>query len=404
MPNGAPTPALTRPAALRALAGRRLVFVLTTLELGGAERQALRLADELRRRCEARVEFIAFSQPGRVARACEARDIPWRLEPLPSLCERPAQHLWRSARTLRRFARALRRSRPEILLPYTLLPNVCCGLVWRRTGARLCVWNQRCAGRHRTHRWAELEAVARTPLFFSNSTPGVEFLTGELSAPRERVFTVPNAVALPPPNEDRAACRARLKLAPDAPAACMLAALSDAKDHATLLRAWRLVLDAAPAGAAKPALLLAGRRLAPHQRLRELAARLRLEDHVRFLDHVEDVSGLLRACDFAVFSSQSEGSPNGLLESMAAGLAAAATDIPGIREALGAEQHPFLAPPGDAEALADRVLRLIRDRELRARLGQANRGRIMERHDPERVFMQVAELLARFAFAEDAGA
>jgi glycosyltransferase involved in cell wall biosynthesis len=85
---------------------------------------------------------------------------------------------------------------------------------------------------------------------------------------------------------------------------------------------------------------------------------------------------LLAAVDVGVFSSRTEGCPNGVLECMAAGLAVAGTDIPGIREALGPEGLPFLAPPGDEERLAEAILDLAESPALRARAGAANRERI----------------------------
>ena len=45
-----------------------------------------------------------------------------------------------------RFSRRIREAAPDVLLPYTWFPNVLCGLVWRFTGARVCVWNQRDSG------------------------------------------------------------------------------------------------------------------------------------------------------------------------------------------------------------------------------------------------------------------
>jgi glycosyltransferase involved in cell wall biosynthesis len=60
---------------------------------------------------------------------------------------------------------------------------------------------------------------------------------------------------------------------------------------------------------------------------------------------------------------------------MASGLPVVGTDIPGIREALGQVEEPFLVPGGDAEALGSALVRLSLDRELRARAGTRNRAR-----------------------------
>jgi glycosyltransferase involved in cell wall biosynthesis len=54
---------------------------------------------------------------------------------------------------------------------------------------------------------------------------------------------------------------------------------------------------------------------------------------------------------------------------------------------------PFLAPPGDAPALAERILWLARDRTLRARIGESHRRRVAAEFPPERMCCEMAALL-----------
>ncbi len=61
---------------------------------------------------------------------------------------------------------------------------------------------------------------------------------------------------------------------------------------------------------------------------------------------------------------------------MAAALPMVATDVGGNREAIIEGETGFLVPPRDPEALADRILRLLDDRELGRRMGKAGRQRI----------------------------
>jgi glycosyltransferase involved in cell wall biosynthesis len=182
----------------------------------------------------------------------------------------------------------------------------------------------------------------------------------------------------------------------------VVANLQKNKDHETLLRAWRIACDRLGAPLARQAgegpgvralLVLAGRLDAPAA-IQGLIGELQLDQSVRLLGEVDDVSGLLSAADLGVLSSRSEGCPNGVLESMAAGLAVVATDCPGIREAVGGAGTPWLAPAGDAEAMAERILRLAADAELRAQLGAANRQRIASEFTRERLNADLATLLA----------
>jgi glycosyltransferase involved in cell wall biosynthesis len=142
-------------------------------------------------------------------------------------------------------------------------------------------------------------------------------------------------------------------------------------------------------------LVLAGRFGATHDALKALAFDLRFGDSVRFPGQVRDISGLLNAVDLGVFSSHSEGSPNGVLECMAAGLAVIATDIPGIREALGSESHPLLVPVADADSMADAILKMIADPGVRHELGEANRRRAREEFNPRRMCEDTLAIIQR---------
>jgi glycosyltransferase involved in cell wall biosynthesis len=373
------------------LEGRRVIIVLTELELGGAERQAMLLARFLAQEQKAQVEvWGCLGQPGRVATLCEEYGIPWRLTPWP-WSDKRSERLQRMAK----FAWRLRRARPDIILPYLIFPNVVCGQVWRLTGARSCIWNQRDEGIGRMPR-AERRAARQVPLFISNSQAGANFLVEKLGAKRERVRVIHNGVTLAPAQSDRETWRRQLELSDDCFVACMVANLTQYKDHDTLLRAWKPVVDSLEREGRSAVLLLAGRldsSDSTHHAVKALAYDLELGRSVRFLGQVLDLSGLLGACEIGVFSSRSEGSPNGVLECMAAGLAVAGTDIPGISESVGPEGEQYLAPPGDAESLADRILKLASDPLLRARVGAMNRSRIETEFSPRHMCEQVTALM-----------
>lgn len=394
------------------LAGKRVLVVLGCLDLGGAERQAIQLAEGLLHRHQATVQVWGFRPPGRAAELCERLGVPWRYVPEPW-----GRGLLRWPAMIGNFARTVRRERPEILLPYTAFPNVLCGLAWRLTGARVCIWNQRDVGLGLASP-AVPWAVRNTPLFLSNSTVGAEYLIENLRVRTRRVRVVRNAVQLPPPRDDRAAWRARLGADPGSLVACMVANLQKNKDHVTLLSAWRIVCDRlgrpdrlsgsdrssggvptplareAGEGQGVRALLVLAGRLDAAEPLTQMVRELRLEPAVRFLGEVDDVSGLLSAADLGVFSSRSEGCPNGVLESMAAGLPVVATDCPGVREAVGEASLAWLAPAGNPEAMAERIVLLAEDTAVRARIGQANALRIQNEFSVERRDAEMGALLA----------
>jgi glycosyltransferase involved in cell wall biosynthesis len=372
------------------LRGQRIIIVLATLELGGAERQAILLARYLAGEQGAEVEVWGYGERGRASELCEEHGIRWRSAPvpLPWSASRAAQ-----LKRLAIFARSLRRARPDVILPFMFMPSVACGIVWRATGACLCIWNQRDEGRDRLGRWAEKLAVRFTPSFVANSGHGAQFMVRELGVRRELLHVIHNGVQLAPRAADRAAWRSRLEVDDDCFLACMVANLQVFKDHVTLLKAWRIVVDRLQALKRQSVLLLAGRFDGTQDSLKALADELELGGSVRFLGQVKDVAGLLGAVDVGVHSSVNEGCPNGVLECMAASLAVAGTDYSGIREAVGEQGYQFLAPPGDAQSLAERIIALALDREVRREAGAANRQRIESEFDPRNMCRKMLSLI-----------
>jgi glycosyltransferase involved in cell wall biosynthesis len=96
---------------------------------------------------------------------------------------------------------------------------------------------------------------------------------------------------------------------------------------------------------------------------------------VVFLGAIESTDAVLAEADLLIQCSDDEGSPNAILEAMAAGLAVVATpagDTPGLLED---GRSGLVVPFGDAEALADRILALARSAPDRERLGEQARIR-----------------------------
>jgi glycosyltransferase involved in cell wall biosynthesis len=368
----------------------RVIIVIGPFDLGGAERQALLLSRYLIGEGNAKVEIWGMRKPGRVSELCDKYNIPWRIAPIP-LDWLPSR--WKQLGRLLKFAWALRQAKPDVIIPFMFYPSVVCGLVWRLTGARACVWNQRDEGRERLGRRAEQLAVRMMPYFIVNSMHGADFLIKTLGAPADRVRIVYNGVEPAPPEGDRASWRKQLGLDEDCFVACMVANLQTYKDHFTLLRAWRIVLDRMAELSRKAVLLLAGRFYHTAVDLKLLAYDLDLGRSVRFLGGVSDVSGLLSAVDLGVHSSVNEGVPNGVLECMAAGLAVVGTDYPGIREAVGPAGYQFLAEPKNPETLAEQIVRLALDPETRHQAGEVNRRRVETEFSPLTMYQNFVSVL-----------
>jgi glycosyltransferase involved in cell wall biosynthesis len=113
------------------------------------------------------------------------------------------------------------------------------------------------------------------------------------------------------------------------------------------------------------------------ERLHALVAKLGLERTVRLLGFwaPDDVPDLLAALDVAINSSDFEGSPLGVMEFMAAAKPVVATSVGGTPDLIDDGVEGFLVPRRDHRALAQATAKLLRDPELRARMGEQGRER-----------------------------
>ena len=104
--------------------------------------------------------------------------------------------------------------------------------------------------------------------------------------------------------------------------------------------------------------------------LKAQCAALGLQDSVDFAGRTGDVASALRGSSVLVQPSRAEGFPLTLLEAMAHGIPCVSFDCaPGVREIIEDEVDGLVVQPGDVDAFARAVSRLIDDRELRERLG-----------------------------------
>jgi glycosyltransferase involved in cell wall biosynthesis len=108
-------------------------------------------------------------------------------------------------------------------------------------------------------------------------------------------------------------------------------------------------------------------------------------DGVVFHGEGREMPAVYRAFDLFVLPSHREGVPRSAIEAQAMGRAAVASEIRGCREVVEDGVTGVLVPPGDADALARALSRLVADPVERARFGAAARPRMAEHFDEERV-------------------
>ncbi|MFI7383087.1 glycosyltransferase [Streptomyces sp. NPDC049813] len=170
---------------------------------------------------------------------------------------------------------------------------------------------------------------------------------------------------------------------------CSIGRLADQKGVDMLLDTWAKVapfradwqLHVYGAGADEP-------------QLRRHCRELGLDGSVRWRGRTDDVPGALAASSVFVQSSRGEGFPLALMEAMAGAVPCAAFDCaPGVREIVRDGEDGLLAPVGDVDALADRLLRLTGNPRLRDAMGERARVNV-QRFSEERVLELWEDLFA----------
>ena len=123
----------------------------------------------------------------------------------------------------------------------------------------------------------------------------------------------------------------------------------------------------------------------------------RLEKHVLLAGFRPDVLSLHKAFDIFVMSSITEGLGTSLLDAMAAARPIVATTTGGIPEVVVDGVTGFLVAPRDDAAMAAAIVKLLKDPDLRKRMGQAGLARARELFSAERMLKETLKVYQRVA-------
>lgn len=213
-----------------------------------------------------------------------------------------------------------------------------------------------------------------TDLYLVNSRAIATGLVRRERLPATKMRVVYNGIDLarmPPFVLDRAAARTSAGFDPGRRLVAQVGRLEPQKDYPTFLAAAERIAAATP----DVDFLVVGEG-ALRAELERTAHRLGFAARVRFLGLRHDVPALLAGVDVLTLTSRWEGLPNIVIEAMATGAVAVATDVGGCRELLTPGETGFLLPPGTPDAVAGAVLDVLRAPELATRLATAARRRI----------------------------
>jgi len=132
-------------------------------------------------------------------------------------------------------------------------------------------------------------------------------------------------------------------------------------------------------------------------KIKSLIEKFNLKKNVIIKENVpnENMPEVYQKSDIFVLPSLNEGVPKTLLEAMACGIPVIISEFPHLEELIKNAGLTF--PKGDVHALADKIMRLIRDRELAKELGNNGRNKIVEGHSWGNTVLKTTELYEEVA-------
>ena len=369
----------------------RFLFAVNTLKtFGGAERQALILASYIKANVSEHVTFIAFEDGTNFRSLLEEAGIQVWFFPFK-------HHTSKHKKILRYYqlVKFIRLFKPDVLLPYVAESNKIVAQTWKYTGAQFAFWNQREEGRKLYGTALEQKLIRKVSAIVSNSFEGADALKKTYKLSDKDITVINNGIA--PHNQEfiTADWHQELGIETNRPIVSMIANITDRKDHETLLKAWAIVILACKQNNVElPFLILAGRKAETYDKLRLLAFDLNLSNHIAFVGEVNSVQDLIAQSYFCVFSSNLEGCPNGVLECMEQGKVVVGTNISGLRQAMGENYAEMcLSEPNNPNSLAEKILGIINNNELRIEIGLYNERRILKEFSVEQMVNNYLDLI-----------
>jgi glycosyltransferase involved in cell wall biosynthesis len=325
----------------------KILFLARQLNIGGAERQLVTLANELAARGH-EIVIATYYPGGALSKKLDSNRVR-----LISLEKRSR---WDLLTLFVKTLTVVRKEQPTVLHGWMYTQNVVATLAKLFNPRVKLIWCVRSSNLESVLDWTERLAVwlqARLSRFADrvvvNSLAGLEQSVAD-GLPREKMLFIPNGIdtsVFYPNDNERKRVRTEWGIGEDQKMIGNVARFDPIKNHSMFLKAAARIAALRPdvrfvcAGHGKPSYL---------EQLKEQTRALGIEDRVLWLPAHSDVRGVYNAIDVFCSSSLSEGFPNVIGEAMACGRHCVVTDVGDSALVVG--ETGTVVPSDDAEKLA----------------------------------------------------
>ncbi len=360
----------------------RVLSVIATLDRSGAEKQFALLAKGLPKD-EFDVHAVALTRGGPYADWLEEANVPLTI--LHKRLKADPVALWR----LRRLVRSLQ---PDILHTWLFTANTYGRLAVGKNPQPKVIVSERCVDSWKAG-WqlkTDQKLQPRTDRWVVNGESVADFYR-EQGVPGDRINVISNGVEVadsePLTQEERNRMLAEFDLPPNAHVVGYVGRLASQKRVKDLIWSIQMLRQLRE----NVFFLIVGD--GPERdELGEFARQMTCAPFVRFAGHRSDSAKLMRAFDVFWLASEFEGMSNSLMEAMAAGVPAIASNISPNRELVVDGETGYLVNVGDSAAFSQFADRILANPELKTRLGIAARSRMQENFRIEQMVDRHAEL------------
>ena len=358
---------------------------------GGSERQMIQMAKLLHESGDYQVHIASLATGGVLRPQVERLAIPIIDFPLTSFYDA------NMVRQTRKFISYLKKHQIKIVHSHDFYSNIFAmsGAFLARIPGRIASKRETTGTRTPAQTTVELYAFRLAHAVVANAGAVRKQLI-EQGVSGEKVAVIYNGIDMTrfQQNGDASEALQRLNLASiqGRPLITMVANFEfRVKDHPMLLRAAQRVKVEVP----EALFILAGEGELREETQR-LAEELGLKETCLFIGRCASVPDLLKASEICVLSSQAEGFSNSILEYMAAGRAVVATDVGGASEAIIEGETGHLVQAGDDQAMAQRLISLLRDPNKSRSMGANGRRLVEQRFSCESRLANTSKLYQKF--------
>lgn len=373
----------------------RVVHLITTLNIGGAEMMLFRLLKLMdSARFESRV--ISLVPPGPVGDMISELGIP--VETINMQYGKP------TLKALSHLTRRLKKLRPDILQTWLYHADLLGLLSGRMAKVPAILWNVRSSNMDMSQYRLMSKMTVQACSFLSrfpqgvviNSQSGLDFHKSIGYRPRQWEL-IPNGVDIErfkPDPDARQTLRAEWDVVDDETVVGYVARYDPMKDHAGFLRSAKYILEQVP----DVVFVLCGSEVnRDNSALRNMINKLGLHSRVRLIGPRRDIERVQAAVDIAVSASLfGEGFPNVIAEAMACGIPVVATDVGDSKVIVG--ETGVIVPPGRSEIFARAVQRLILEgKEIQQKLGNRARKRVTNYYSLENAVSSYERIYSEYS-------